>query len=116
MCVALAHVCFGPIAYIGNDYDLSGSKAATRGKVTLISVHSPSCVSTSIRPACCLTMMSWLMERPRLVPSRQNCLVPCSGPDCTCSVVLTKLCVIIHNLAHQPFDQLLADRTVLAAS
>lgn len=46
---------------------------------------------------------------------RRNCLVPCSGPDCTCSVVLTKLCVIIHNFAYQPFDQLLADRTVLAA-
>lgn len=49
-------------------------------------------------------------------PVRRNCLVPCNGPDCTCSVVATKLCVIIHNFAHQPFDQLLADRTVLAAS
>src|SRR5262245_3009354 len=47
---------------------------------------------------------------------RRNYLVPCSVPDCTCSVVLTKLCVKIHNFAHQPFDQLLADRTVLAAS
>ena len=34
-----------------------------------ISVNSPSCVSTSIAPACCLTIMSWLMERPRPVPS-----------------------------------------------
>jgi hypothetical protein len=40
-----------------------------RGKITLISVNSPGSLSTSIEPACCLTMMSWLMERPRPVPS-----------------------------------------------
>ena len=40
-----------------------------RGKIILILVNSPSCVSTSIEPACCLTIMSWLMERPRPVSS-----------------------------------------------
>jgi hypothetical protein len=58
MCSALAHVCFGPIADIGDDHERSGSNAATRGKITLISVNSPGCVSTSIEPPCCLTMMS----------------------------------------------------------
>jgi hypothetical protein len=47
---------------------------------------------------------------------RRNCLVPCIRADCTCSGVSTKLCVIIHNFAHQLLNQLLADRTVLAAS
>jgi hypothetical protein len=47
---------------------------------------------------------------------RRNCLVPCIRADCTCSSVSTKLCVIIHNFARQLFNQLLADRTVLAAS
>src|SRR5262249_8539411 len=41
-----------------DDYNLSGSNAATRGKVTLISVNSLVCVSTSIEPPCCFTMMS----------------------------------------------------------
>src|SRR5262245_33936508 len=58
MCGALAHVCFGPKADIQNDYERSGSNAATRGKITLISVNSPCCVSTSIEPPCCFTMMS----------------------------------------------------------
>src|SRR5262249_31895833 len=31
---------------------------ATRGKMTLISVNTPGCVSTSIAPPCCLTTMS----------------------------------------------------------
>jgi SAM-dependent methyltransferase len=41
-----------------NNYGRSGSNAATRGKITLISVNSPGCVSTSIEPPCCFTMMS----------------------------------------------------------
>src|SRR6478672_4786895 len=45
------------------------TNTAERGRIILISVNSPSCVSTSIEPACCLTIMSWLMERPRPVPS-----------------------------------------------
>jgi|SRR5215510_9695764 len=39
-------------------YVRSGSNAATRGKVTLISVNSPGCVSISIEPPCFLTMIS----------------------------------------------------------
>jgi hypothetical protein len=34
------------------------SIAAPRGRTILNSVNSPGCVSTSIDPACCLTMMS----------------------------------------------------------
>src|SRR6516162_5711806 len=34
------------------------SNAATRGRRILNSVNSPGCVSTSIDPACCLTMIS----------------------------------------------------------
>ena len=41
-----------------------GSMAA-RGRIILISVNWPGYVSTSIDPPCCLTMMSWLMDRPR---------------------------------------------------
>ena len=33
------------------------------------SVNCPACVSTSILPPCCFTMMSWLIERPSPVPS-----------------------------------------------
>jgi hypothetical protein len=54
MCGALAHVCFGPKADIEPIY----TNAATRGRITLISVNSPGCESTSIEPPCCLTMMS----------------------------------------------------------
>src|SRR6516165_8973906 len=43
--------------------------AALRGRIILISVNSPGCVSTSIEPECCFTMMSWVIERPRPVPS-----------------------------------------------
>src|SRR5262249_17714882 len=57
MCSALVHVCFGPKADIGTIAGVQ-VKAATRGKVTVISVNSPGCVSTSIEPPCCFTMMS----------------------------------------------------------
>src|SRR5262249_46123752 len=43
--------------------------AALQGSTIRISVNSPGLVSTSIDPQCCLTMMSWLMERPGPVPS-----------------------------------------------
>jgi hypothetical protein len=46
------------LAGIEDDYDRSGSNAAMRGKITLISVNSPGWVSTSIEPPCCFTMMS----------------------------------------------------------
>ncbi len=35
-------------------------------------------------------------------------------PDCTCRVLATKLSVIVHNFAHQLFDQMLSDRAILA--
>ena len=35
-----------------------------RGRTILNSVNLPGSVSTAIVPACCFTMMSWLMERP----------------------------------------------------
>src|SRR5262249_1522651 len=60
---------YGPIADIGTTTGVQERDAATRGKVTLISVNSPGRVSTSIEPPCCFTTMSWLMERPRPVPS-----------------------------------------------
>ena len=34
------------------------TNTARRGRIILISVNSPGCVSTSIEPPCCLTMMS----------------------------------------------------------
>src|ERR1700677_1196920 len=48
--------------------DLTGD-TPPRGRTILNSVHSPGRVSTSIDPPCCLTMMSWLMDRPNPVPS-----------------------------------------------
>ena len=36
----------------------SAMNVAVRGRITLISVNSPGCVSTSIDPECCLTMIS----------------------------------------------------------
>ena len=36
----------------------SATDAAERGNTILNSVNSPGCVSTSMEPACCLTMMS----------------------------------------------------------
>ena len=44
-----------------------------RGRITLISVNLPSCVSTSIAPACCFTMMSWLKSRH--VQRTSSCLL-----------------------------------------
>ncbi len=43
--------------------------AAPRGSTILNSVNSPGFVSTLIVPACCFTTMSWLIDRPRPVPS-----------------------------------------------
>ena len=40
-----------------------------RGNTILNSVKNPGAVSTSMLPPCCLTMMSWLIERPSPVPS-----------------------------------------------
>src|SRR5262245_8170902 len=40
-----------------------------RGSVIMNSVNEPGSVVTSILPPCCFAMMSWLIERPRPVPS-----------------------------------------------
>src|SRR5258708_11209147 len=44
-------------------------KLPVRGRTMVNSVNCPGSVSTSIVPPCCFTMMSWLIERPRPVPS-----------------------------------------------
>src|SRR3954454_17062487 len=46
-----------------------------RGNTILNSVNSPGLVSTSIVPPCCLTMMSWLIDRPSPVPSPAGLVV-----------------------------------------
>jgi hypothetical protein len=56
--IAFSAVCFWAKADIGTITSVQESNAATRGKVTLISVNSPGFVSTSIEPPCCFTMMS----------------------------------------------------------
>src|SRR5262249_1875147 len=49
--------------------------AARRGSPIRTSVNSPGWVSTSMVPACCFTMMSWLMDRPSPVPSPAGLVV-----------------------------------------
>jgi hypothetical protein len=46
-----------------------------RGNTILNSVKSPGSVSTSMLPPCCLTMMSWLIDRPSPVPSPEGLVV-----------------------------------------
>jgi len=60
MCGAASDVRFGPIADIGLSACLRGlqTKAAARGRIIVISVNSPGCVTTSIEPLCCLTIIS----------------------------------------------------------
>src|SRR5262245_59657241 len=43
--------------------------AALRGRVMRNSVNSPGILSTSIDRPCCLTIMSWLIDKPSPVPS-----------------------------------------------
>src|SRR5262249_23343164 len=69
ICSAKRHVRFTPQSGQWNDQERSGSNATARGKITLISVNSLGCVSTSIVPPCCLTTMSWLIDSPSPVPS-----------------------------------------------
>src|SRR5262245_40786586 len=49
--------------------------AALRGRVMRNAVYSPGVVSTSIDPPCCLTIMSWLIDRPSPVPSPAGLVV-----------------------------------------
>jgi hypothetical protein len=72
-------------------------------------ITTPESAST---PHARMTIVRAVRNDPILSPVA---LVPCIGTDCTCSGVSTKLCVIIHNFAHQLFNQLLADRTILTA-
>ena len=83
MCGAKRHVRFTPesdIKYgiwnarLGRARILSNKRGSAR-QITVISVNLPGCVSTSIEPPCCLTMMSWLMESPRPVPSPDGLVV-----------------------------------------
>src|SRR5262249_55728521 len=46
-----------------------------RGSTRRNSVNAPGSVSTSILPPCCLTMMSWLIDRPSPVPSPAGLVV-----------------------------------------
>ena len=66
---AQADIRYEPIADIEGLREHFQTNAGVRGKTILISVNSPVCVSTSIEPACCFTMTSWLIESPRPVPS-----------------------------------------------
>src|SRR4029077_13836140 len=47
----------------------------TRGRVMMNSVNTPGSVFTSIVPPCCFTTISWLMDRPRPVPSPAGLVV-----------------------------------------
>src|SRR5262249_56437156 len=49
--------------------------AALRGRTMRNSVYCPGSVSTSMDPPCCLTMMSWLMDKPSPVPSPAGLVV-----------------------------------------
>src|SRR5260221_395947 len=49
--------------------------APVRGSVIMNSVNTPGLVSTSILPPCCFTTMSWLIDRPRPVPSPAGLVV-----------------------------------------
>jgi hypothetical protein len=46
-----------------------------RGNTILNSVKIPGSVSTSMLPPCCLTTMSWLIDRPSPVPSPEGLVV-----------------------------------------
>src|SRR5262249_9472714 len=59
------------------------SIAALRGRTMRNSVYSPAVVSTSIDPPCCLTMMSWLIERPSPVPSPAGLVVKKGSNICS---------------------------------
>src|SRR5215831_10029710 len=98
---ALAHLAtkllaeqLGDIGLVIDDQDADGHlplpagvACRRRGSRTMNSVNSPSRLSTVIVPPCCVVTMSWLIERPRPVPSPVglvvkngwNSLSRCSG-------------------------------------
>src|SRR4029077_18890501 len=46
-----------------------------RGRVTINSVNAPGSVSTRMVPPCCLTMMSWVIDKPSPAPSPAGLVV-----------------------------------------
>src|SRR5262249_61758544 len=54
---------------------VTGGRWSARGNLIVNCVKTPRSVSTSIVPACCLTTMSWLSERPSPVPSPAGLVV-----------------------------------------
>lgn len=53
-----------------------------RGNTMVNSLNCPGSVATSMLPPCCLTMMSWVIERPSPVPSPADGTSDClSGYD-----------------------------------
>src|SRR5262249_20715828 len=59
LCAKSGHSCLCQLA------GLKPTNAAERGRMTLISVNAPGCVSTSIEPACCTTMSWQIRSRGR---------------------------------------------------
>src|SRR6202011_513890 len=86
--------------------ELSSTASINASSTTLI----PSSKLLASKPRDCT-----LKREQNSCYEHDNGLMACIRADSTCSRVPTKLCVIIYNLAHQLFNQLLADRTVLAA-
>jgi hypothetical protein len=52
-------------------------------------------------------LLGWLRRYPS---------VPSVGANCPYGIFSAKLAIMLHDLAHQLFDHLLADSTILAAS
>src|SRR5215472_6429013 len=53
----------------------AAAPADMRGRLIVNSAYSPTRLSTAMLPPCCFTMMSWLSERPRPVPSPAGLVV-----------------------------------------
>src|SRR5208282_1125357 len=67
---------FGDIGLIVDDQNQRAhDPAPERGRTMVNCVKAPASVETSSIPPCCLTTMSWLIERPRPVPSPAGLVV-----------------------------------------